>query len=119
MKLDIRVLEIPPAPHEHELKHALPVLVVGGAYHSPENPAVGSCAEQRRTQDAVEVLVGASVIGANDVARPSRGSIGKMGLEPALPVRMTYRAGGSRARQLQRNEEIVGNGVGREVGEIA
>src|SRR5437879_8348141 len=55
----------------------------------------------------------------DDVTRLARVRVAEMRFEPALPIRVPERNGARRQDELARHEEVVGDGVGGEVGQIA
>src|SRR2546425_3644389 len=55
----------------------------------------------------------------DDVTCLARVRVAEMRFEPALPIRVPERDGARRQDELARHEEVVGDGVGGEVGQIA
>jgi len=97
------VRQVPSAAFEHELEHALPRLHVGRHDHAAKDPAVGRCAENRWTQDAIEVAIATTVVQQDQLPRAARGPLAEVGLEARFPVAV---AESSRAG---RDGELVGN----------
>ena len=87
-------------------------------HHAAEQAAIGSDAEECRRQNLVEMRVARGVVFEDDIARLPRVGVAEMRLEAALPVGMAERDGTRGEHQLARDEKVVRDRVGGEVGEV-
>src|SRR5258705_5473920 len=118
MLLDVRISEVPPTRARDHLEHPLPALALREMHHAAEQAAIGSDAEERRRQNLVEMRVARGVVFEDDIARLPRVGVAQVRLEAALPVGMTERDRARGEHQLARDEKIVRDRVGGEVGEV-
>ena len=119
MPLDVRVGQRPPAVLARHLRGPLPAGGLGEVHHAAKQAAVGAHAEDGGRDDPVEVGVRVAVIQQDHVLRRPRVGVPEMGLDPRLPVGVAHGRGAAGEHELAGHEVVVGDGVGREVAQIA
>src|SRR5206468_12678533 len=68
--------------------------------------ALPICAEDRRTQNAVEMLIGVRVIAQNQLLGGATESLANVGIESALPIAVAERRRRGSDGELMRNEVV-------------
>ena len=102
---DFLLAQVPATLLLDEMENSLPRFSVGDVDHAAKNSAVGRRAEDRRTENAVQMLVRMRMVAQYQLLRRATEALADVHVEPTFPVAV------AECSRRRRDGELVGHEV--------